>query len=136
MRRIAALCAALTALGGAGTALGHDIAAPTAVVIDSAAVVEPGTVTVSGHLEGSSACVAGRGVRIYARYGEWTDRRHVWAPGDWQLAGATRSAADGEFGGQVAETDLWSVKVEAPRANLGRRGHRHVCRAGGAAIRF
>ena len=134
-RAFAVTCVAAGLLGGDGLAAAHEATTPTAIAITGAEAPDAGATVVSGRLETSAACRAGREVEIWARYEEWTDR-HVWGPGQWTLLDEVRAGPDGAFAETIAGVDLWSAKAVVRRAVRGRRGHRHVCGGAVAATRF
>lgn len=134
-RGIAVLCACAALFGGAGAAAAHNSSTPTAVTIAGTHVSPPGTLAVFGYVQTSSGCRSDRVVNVYSRYGEWTPR-HVWGPGDWELADVSRTSAHGFYAGAMPEPGLWSTKVRVMPRTTGRRGHRHVCQGDTVGLTF
>jgi hypothetical protein len=134
-RGIAVLCVAAGLLGGSELAAAHEMTTPATIELAGAEAPDAATTVLSGRLEASGACRAGRKVEIWARYEEWTDR-HVWGPGQWSLVGEVEPGANGTFTRTMTGASLWSAKAVVRRVVQRRRGHRHVCGGAVAAVRF
>jgi hypothetical protein len=128
---IAALCASALVIGGAEAAVAHNTSTPTTVELYGTAHAPEGTYRAFGDLHTSRKCRADRKVKVYFQYIPGSMRRGTSAP-EWTLVDVDRSSRNGMWGGSGDLNDstggVNAVKIRAARKNVGRRGHRHICR--------
>jgi len=128
---IATLCASVALIGAAQVAVAHDTSTPTTVELRGTEQVPPGTYRAYGDLLTTKKCRVNRRAKIFFNY-VVTGRGATGTP-EWTLVDVDTSSRNGMWAGSgdlnMTTGGVNRVKIRATRKNVGRPGHRHICRA-------
>jgi hypothetical protein len=125
---IVALCASAALMGAAEVAGAHDTSKATTVEFIDTQHQPPGTFRAYGDLLTTKKCRVDRRVKIFFDY-VVTGRGP--SP-EWTLVDVDTSSRNGMWAGSgdlnLTTGGVDAVKIRATRKNVGKRGHRHICR--------
>lgn len=128
---VAALCASAVLIGAAEVAAAHNTSTPTRVEFVGTEHEPPGTYRAYGDLLTTKKCRANRRVKIFFNY--VVTGRGAGSSPEWTLVDVDTSSRNGMWAGSgdlnMTTGGVNAVKIGATRKNVGRTGHRHICRA-------